>query len=75
MNGDGFHQKILGAPAGLAIPKQMGNMMQSLEFIFFCSVSKKSKKLVHHGHPRGVLECSIFGILAQCKKKSKCDEW
>ena len=43
--------------------------------IFFCSVSKKSKKLVHHGHPRGVLECSIFGILVQCKKKSKCDEW
>ena len=35
MNGDGFHQKILGAPAGLDIPKQVRNMTQSLEFTFF----------------------------------------
>jgi hypothetical protein len=44
MNGDGFHQKILGAPAGLAIPKQMGNMMQSLEFTFFFVRCPKSQK-------------------------------
>ena len=44
MNGDGFHQKILGAPAGLAIPKQMGNMMRSLEFTFFFVRCPKSQK-------------------------------
>ena len=37
MNVDGFHQKILGALAGLAIPNQVYNMIQSLEFTFFLS--------------------------------------
>jgi hypothetical protein len=56
MNGDGFHQKILGAPTGLAIPKQVRNMTQSLEFTFFsCSVSKSQKKLGAAWTPRGVV--------------------
>ena len=56
MNGDGFHQKILGAPAGLDIPKQVRNMTQSLEFTFFsCSVSKSQKSLGAAWTPRGVV--------------------
>jgi len=62
MNGDGFHQKILGAPAGLAIPKQVRNMTQSLEFTFFFVRCPKVKKIwVRHGHLGGLFRWG-FGM-------------